>query len=327
MDSYRAAVKEFEQRPSTPAKAKAGTINALASEYRSSLPYLNLRDSTKKTYSGEIDRFCTEHGEKRIAKLGKRHILKMMADKMQDGGPHAANNRLRIIRQFVKCALDLDWIVADPTIGISKIPVKSDGFHTWTEAEIKRFQKRWPLGTKEHLAFALLLYTGQRRGDMVRMGRQHRSDDEITVRQEKTRKKLTIALHPNLKEVLDGMPLDNLTYLVTSFGKPFSAAGFGNWFRERCDAAGLPHCTAHGLRKSAATRLADVGCSALEIQSITGHESLAELEKYVKAANQKRLARAAINRLSETEDEREVANLPEVSQKLPDNSLKNKVAK
>jgi integrase len=62
---------------------------------------------------------------------------------------------------------------------------------------------------------------------------------------------------------------------VTSFGKPYSPAGFGNWFRELCDEAGCPDISAHGLRKACARRLAELGCSAHEIAAITGHASLA----------------------------------------------------
>lgn len=329
IESYRHAVREYERdpKPTGGSRPAAGTINALAVMYYESVGFLNLRASTKRTYSGEIERLRAEHGDKRFAKLERRHVRKMVADKLKEGKPDAANNRLRVLRLLMQCAVDMDLMPDNPTIGIKKVRTKTEGYHTWTEAEIIQFEERWPAGTKEHLAFALLLYTGQRRSDMVRMGRQHRHDEAIDVRQEKTGKLLTIPLHPRLKAVLDDLPLDNLTYLVTSFGKPFSGPGFGNWFRVRCNKAGLPQCSAHGLRKAAATNLADVGCSALEIRAITGHESLAELEKYVKAANQKRLARSAMNRLSETEDERKLATLSEVSQKLPDNSLKNKAAK
>ena len=85
-----------------------------------------------------------------------------------------------------------------------------------------------------------------------------------------------------------------MTFLVTEFGKPFTSAGFGNWFRDRCNEAGLPQCSAHGLRKLAATRLANAGCSTDQIKAITGHKSLSEVARYTKAADQARLARQAI---------------------------------
>ncbi len=93
-------------------------------------------------------------------------------------------------------------------------------------------------------------------------------------------------------------PSDHLTFLTTQFGKPFTAAGFGNWFREQCNLAGLPHCSAHGLRKAAARRLAEAGCTAHEIAAITGHASLREIVRYTKAADQVRLAVAAMDKVA-----------------------------
>jgi integrase len=97
-----------------------------------------------------------------------------------------------------------------------------------------------------------------------------------------------------LEQALAAAPRTNLTFLVTKFGKPFTAAGFGNWFRDRCDEAGLPQCSSHGLRKLAATRLADLGCSEREIMAITGHKSVSEVSRYTKAAEQSRLAEQAM---------------------------------
>jgi integrase len=113
------------------------------------------------------------------------------------------------------------------------------------------------------------------------------------VRQEKTDEPLLIPIDAALAAVLDVLPRTNLTFLLTEFGKPFTAAGFGNWFRERCDEAGLPQCSAHGLRKLAATRLADAGCSSEQIKAITGHRSDSALAPYIRRANKARLARQA----------------------------------
>jgi integrase len=80
------------------------------------------------------------------------------------------------------------------------------------------------------------------------------------------------------------------TFLVTEFGRPFTAAGFGNWFRERCNEAGLPHCSAHGLRKAFLRRMAEAGCSEDFIASISGHKDTREIRTYVQAANKARMA-------------------------------------
>jgi integrase len=177
------------------------------------------------------------------------------------------------------------------------LDTKSDGFHSWTDVEIAQFEAKHPVGSRARLAHALLLYTGQRRSDVVRMGRQHIRDGLLTVRQQKTGAELTIPVNAVLQAILAETPQDNLTFLITQFGKPFAAAGFGNWFREQCDSAGLPHCSAHGLRKAAARRLAEAGCTEHEIAAITGHASLREVARYTKAADQKRLAVRAMDKV------------------------------
>src|SRR5947209_13039478 len=149
-------------------------------------------------------------------------------------------------------------------------------------------------GTRARLALALLLHTGQRRGDVVRIGRQHIRDGVVHVRQQMTGIELAIPIHPTLAAIIAETPADHLTLLTTQTGKPFSAAGFGNWFRDRCNEAGLPHCSAHGLRNAAARRLAEAGCTTHEIAAITGHASLGELVRYTKAVDQRRRAEAAM---------------------------------
>jgi integrase len=135
--------------------------------------------------------------------------------------------------------------------------------------------------------------TAQRRSDVVAMGKQHVRNGIVQVRQQKTGTMVPIPIHPDLQAVLDATPTVGVkTFLVTAYGEPFTAAGFGGWFRERCDEAGLPQrCSAHGLRKAACRRLAEAGCSANVIASISGHTTLREVERYTKAADQARLAR------------------------------------
>lgn len=146
---------------------------------------------------------------------------------------------------------------------------------------------------------ALLLYTGQRRSDVVLLGRQHERDGGTSLgfRQVKTGAWVELPIWSPLKAALSAGPKGGLTYLETAYGRPFSAAGFGNWFGEKCRAAGLKGYTAHGLRKAAATRLAEAGATAHEIMAVTGHASLSEVQRYTKAAEQKKLARSALGKL------------------------------
>lgn len=203
-----------------------------------------------------------------------------------------------ILQILCRFAVDNEWRRDDPTIGIRPLRAKVEGFVSWSEEDIAAFETRWAVGTRQRLAMALLLYTGQRRSDVVGMGRQHVTGDAIRVVQSKTGAALVIPMHRELREVLKDTPRTNLTFLITNLGEPFTAAGFGNWFRDACDGAGLKGRSAHGLRKAAARRLAEAGCSALQIGAITGHKTLKEISRYTAAADQERMARDAFDKLT-----------------------------
>lgn len=287
-------------------KTKAGSFNALIVAYYNTPEFHSLRPSTKTTYRGIIERFRAEHGEKSVAKIERKHIMAILGDMSKT--PAAANNLLDRLKALMTLALNIGMRTDDPTLRVRGYRNKSDGFHTWTEDEIARFEARHPIGTAARLALSLMLFTGQRRSDAVTMGRQHLNGNRISVCQQKTNARLDIPLHPALREAIDATPIKNMTFLVTSFDKPFTAAGFGNWFRDRCDEAGLKNCSAHGLRKAAARRLAEAGCSNQEIKAITGHKTDTEVSRYTAAADQKRLAEQAMNLTYGMEREQKLSN-------------------
>ena len=183
--------------------------------------------------------------------------------------------------------VDMGMMEINPAIGIKPYKIRNDGFHVWTEEEIAQFEQRHPIGTKPRLALELLLGTAQRRSDIVRAGWQHLKGDVMLFRQEKTGTVLEIPIGNELGTALAREPKTNLTFLLTEWGGPFSPDGFSHWFRKQCNRAGLRHCSAHGLRKSAATRLADAGCSIDQIKAITGHQSMNEVARYTKKSRPK----------------------------------------
>jgi enterobacteria phage integrase len=200
------------------------------------------------------------------------------------------------LRVLIRHAIDLGWLDHDPSLGIKR--PKTQEIRSWTESEIQKFEQRWPIGTKQRLAFALMLHTGQRRGDVHRMTWADVSDGAIRVMQQKTGRKLTIPLHRNLLEVLAIADRDHVTIINTQHGKPFTVDGFGQWLRDAITAAGLPlECQPHGLRKAAGRRLAEAGCTAHEIMAVLGHKTLTEAERYTREADQERLAIAALAKL------------------------------
>jgi integrase len=174
------------------------------------------------------------------------------------------------------------------------------GFRTWEESEIAAYEARHARGTKARLALELLLQTGTARCDMVRMGRQHVKKGTLSMRRLKTNVPFDIPLLPSLVAELDLHAKDQLTFLITEYGKSFTAAGFGNWFRERCDEAGLPQCAAHGLRKAAAVRHALNGATAPELMAWFGWKTLAEAQRYCEMASRIKLAETAAVKMNTT---------------------------
>jgi integrase len=107
---------------------------------------------------------------------------------------------------------------------------------------------------------------------------------------------IDIPLHSELAGIIDATPSGHMTFLATAYGRPFTAKGFSVRFKDWCRQAGLPHCSSHGLRKAAATRLADALATGHEIMAITGHKSLKEVERYTQEAQKRRLADSGMSK-------------------------------
>lgn len=286
----------------TSLKTKPGTMSALIAVYYGTPEFTGLAPSSQKTYRNMLERFREAHGDKQVTTLTRAHI-KAIIGAMHET-PAAANNLLDRLRVLMKLAMDDDWRPDDPTYRVRGYKIKGDGFYTWSEEDIAKFCDFHPIGTSARLAMGLMLYTGQRRSDMVRMGWQHVAGNRIRVHQIKTDEMLSIPIHPELSAILDAAARTDLPILLTQFGKPFTANGFGNRMKKWCRAAGLPDCTSHGLRKAAARRMAEAGCTNKEIMAITGHKTDREVTRYTKAADQVRLADRAMEALERSEEER-----------------------
>lgn len=242
-----------------------------------------------------VSNFTFEHIE---AILLKRAQKRQVGNRMI-GGKVAAQNLRKQLRRLFAHAKRLQWISSNPVEDADKIKVpKTTGYHSWTEAEIMQFQRKHSLGTRARLALEIMLWTWQRRGDARLFGPEQMKRGKINYRQGKTGKDLWLPAAPQLMEAIDAMQRVGLkTFLVTEFGKPFSKAGFGNWFRDQCDAAGLPQCTAHGLRKAAARRAAERGVSNQGLKAVGGWSGDAEVATYTAAADQETLAHDALTRV------------------------------
>lgn len=263
--------------------------------YHGSAAFQALAADTKNVRRNILERLAAEHGNKRVALLQREHVQRMLDAKA--GTPGAARNFLTALRVLMQFAVAGGIRADDPTVGIKRPKLRrAAGWHTWTDEEIEAFRGRHSVGSTARLALELLLYTAQRRSDVIRMGRQHLRNGSLEVRQQKTGALLTIPIHADLLSVIEATPSSHLTFLTMRNGKPFTPAGFTHWFRARCSEAGLEKgASAHGLRKAACRRLAEAGCSANIIAAISGHASLREVERYTKQADQARMARSGID--------------------------------
>ena len=280
-------------------RTRPGTINALVVAFYASPGFRNLSVSTQRTYIGIIDPFRQVHGDKRVAQMQRRHVLEIMADKVDT--PVAANSLLKMLRRLMDHAVVLEMRPDNPTSSVDRYTIESGGFHTWTEDEIARFYEVHALGSTAHLAMTLMLYTGAARSDAVTLGWGNVKGGRISYRRIKTRRHsdvvVDIPVHHDLVAALEMLPRDAFTFLQTVYGKSRKPNGLTNSMRKWCDTAGLPECTSHGLRKAIARRLAEAGATPHEIAAITGHATLKEVERYTRDAQRSGMADSGFDKL------------------------------
>lgn len=265
----------------------------LIDRYRESAAWVALKPTTRRQREAIFRQIVASAGADPFVAIDREHIA-AARDRRRET-PAQANHVLKTLRGLFKWALDAGFVDADPTEGVALAKCRTEGHLTWSAEDVTRFEKQWPIGTRQRLAMALLAYTGLRRGDVVRLGRQHVRDGAFELTLEKTGERVSIPVAPALAEIIAATPGKGLTYLETAYGRPMSSAGFGNWFREACDKAEVPG-TAHGLRKALATRAAEAGASELEIAALFGWRGIGTSSIYTKAARRSQLARQGLEK-------------------------------
>lgn len=271
-----------------------GSLAWLIARYVESAEWSDLSPATRKQRHAMYRVVDAASGTTPI-KMIKRGTILAGRDRRRDR-PHAANNFLKAMRGLFGWALDRGHVTANPTDGVKLLAGQNDdaGFHAWTEDELQRFEAKWQLGTRQRLAFDLMLYTGLRRGDAVCLGRQHVRDGEFTLRTEKTGAVVTRPIRPELARSIAATPTGDLAFLVTERGQPFgSKESFGTWFGKVCREAGVPG-VAHGLRKAGARRAAEAGATEAQLNALFGWtQGSRESATYTRTADNARLARSA----------------------------------
>jgi integrase len=230
-----------------------------------------------------------------VVLMTHRHAAKLIAD-IGVRKPGMANLTKSLLQNLMKYGVKEGWRDDNPFIGIDRY--KGGEFHTWTEGELKTYETKWRLGTRQRLAYALMLHTGQRVGDVAKMVRGDITPDGLHVIQEKTGVELYLPLVPELEQAMRAYPARGLALIGRPDGRPISERGLSHLIRVAVQQAGLPaKCVAHGLRKAKMRRLAEAGATEKEIGAWSGHTTLREIERYTKAADQKRLAKGGADKM------------------------------
>jgi integrase len=300
MEAYQAAVATVAPPPSSLNHVIRGSLADVTAGYYRSAAFANLSASSQQVYRLVLNPVLAAHGHRLVREMPKtaaRNIIEAIGATR----PGKANLTRAALSQVMAYAIDTGVRTDNPFSGLKEYRLGTH--HTWTDAELDQFERCWRLGTRERLAYALLLYTGQRGGDVVKMTRNDIVKGYIRVSQDKARKgttnELLIPIHPALARALQAGPVVGMQHPITDArGRPLR--GLTALIEKAARRAGLPdRCVAHGLRKASLRRLAEAGSTTKEIAAVSGHRSLSEIENYTAAADQARLARAAVDKLAD----------------------------
>lgn len=293
MEAYAAAISGAAPPPA--GKHKEGSLSDIAARFFRSAEFANLKPSSQATYRIALDPVLALDGHRMARDLQSDKARKVI-EEIGAKRPGMANLTRAVLARVFAFAIGLRIRTDNPFDSVPKY--KLGTHHTWTDAELAAFEAYWPVGTRERLAYMLLLYTGQRVGDVVRMTRSDIRNGAIYVVQEKTAEPLAIELHPALERAIKAGPANGLYLIGDRNGRPIKRAWLSTLISKAVAKAGLPaRCVAHGLRKAALRRLAEHGSTVKQIQAVSGHRTLSEIERYTRQADQKGLAKSAIGRL------------------------------
>ncbi len=333
LDQYKAAVagKLIAHRVERTARRKsalAGSLRHAVEIYYQCDDFKLLGTRTQRLRRNLLDRLCTRtnmigepYAQQPFRALDAAKIIQWR----DEGAVETGNSIVKVLRQVFKAAIPHKICVGNPAKDVGYRSIGSEGYRPWTSDDIRQFEATHPIGSKARLALALLIFTGQRRGDVVGLGKQHiRKADQVApelrelhpgrwlafTQQKNHRRKpvsLWLPIIPELETVLAKSPCGDMTFLINAFGRGFTEAGFGNWFRKQCDAARLDGLSAHGCRKAGAVLAAERGATEKQLMAVFGWRSGKQAAHYTRSADQKRLAAGAMHLLGARQAENETA--------------------
>jgi integrase len=291
--AYQAAING--ESPQATGKAAKGSLEWLWMLYRQTGAWTDLSMATRRQRENIMHGVLKTGGNKPLSSI-TGSAIKHGIDRRK---PFAARHFVDTMRGLYKWAVAAEHVTSDPTAGKAVAKPKTKGFPVWTEEDLEQFERRWPIGTRERVMFDVYLYTGLRRGDAAKLGKQHIRNGVITIDTEKTGTRVTIPVLPELAETIAAGPTGELSIIASKKGQPIRKEVLGNLFREACRAAGI-NKSAHGIRKAAATRAANNGATVATLEAIFGWEGGQMAALYTRAADRKALAAEHMTKLSKT---------------------------
>jgi len=282
-------------QPRPKSGTKAGSLAWLIERYRETPAWLQLSLATRRQRENILKQVIATAGDKPFRAITEASIAQ--GRDRRGNTPFQARHFLDTMRGLFGWAEEAQQVNINPAAKVHYPVLKSgDGFPPWTEDDVAVYEAQWPLGTRQRVWLAMLLYTGLRRGDAVRLGRQHVRDGVATLRTEKTGTEVHLPLLRPLIEALKAGPTGDLAFICGANGKPFTKESFGNAFADACRAAGIRK-SAHGLRKIGATRAANNGATVAQLNAIFGWTGSKMAAHYTRAADRRRLAGEAMAKL------------------------------
>ena len=294
-EEYRAALTSQPRRTRGPA---SGTLAWLIERYRETAEWRALSPATRRQRENIFLRVLDTAADQPFAKITQATIV--AGRERRATTPAQARNFLDAMRGLFRWETNAGLVKSDATLGVTNPPrKKGPGFIPWTEEHVAAYERRWPLGTRQRVWLDVLLYSGLRRGDAVKFGRQHVRDGVGSIKTEKSgfNLEVTIPILPVLAATLEAGPCGDLAFIAGASGEPLTKELFGNLFREACKDAGVPG-SAHGVRKIAATRAANAGATVAQLEAIFGWQGGTMASLYTRAADRRRLAIEAMHKLA-----------------------------
>jgi integrase len=295
---YQAAIAGLPARQTpTDDRTSLCTLAWLVERYRETTAWTDLSLASRRQRENIFEHVLEAAGRQPFAKITTASIM-AGRDRRAKTTPAQARKFLDTMRGLFRWAVNAKLLKVDPTAGVANPSAPtSEGFTPWSIEDIAAYEACWPIGTRQRVWLDVLVYTGLRRGDAVRFGRQHIRNGVGTIKTEKTDTVVTLPILPVLMKTLDAGPCGDLTFIAGEGGRPLTKESFGNLFREACREAGLQNRSAHGLRKAAATRAAENGATVAQLNAIFGWKGAKMATFYTEAADRRRLSLDAMHLL------------------------------